>query len=195
VDDDTRRDMLDRLASAARRLSGLVEDLMTATLSERGALHLVPRPMTAAAFVDAAVQGSRMALAPPEVLDVEGHAVLRVDPIYGPRMLANLLDNAVKYGRRPVEARLAQRDGHVDIVVRDHGDGVPADFEARLFQPFRQAEGHERRRRGGVGLGLHTVAQLAELSGGTIRYRPADGGGAEFHLRLPAAHPESEVVG
>ena len=193
IDEPTRRMMVDRLAASTRRLTGLVEDLMTATLSRRGDLQLVPGAMSLSAFVDAAVSGSRLATRPP-VLDLDASAVLRVDPTYGPRMLANLLDNAAKYGRPPVEVQGRRVDGHVDIVVRDHGDGVPPEFEAWMFQPYRQAERHERRRRGGVGLGLHTVARLAELSGGSIHHRRPVDGGAEFTLRLPAAHPDAEVV-
>ena len=98
------------------------------------------------------------------------------------RAVANLLDNAAKYG--PV-------DGVVDVVVddgevavRDHGPGVAAAEAPFVFDRFYRGDG--ARGRHGSGLGLAIVRQVAEAHGGTVGVEAADGGGAVFRLRLPA---------
>ena len=98
------------------------------------------------------------------------------------RAIANLLDNAVKYGGgRPVEVRVA--DGAV--TVRDHGPGIAEEDLAHVFDRFYRAPG--ARSSPGSGLGLSIVRQVAEAHGGSVTAEVADGGGMRFTLRLPQA--------
>lgn len=100
----------------------------------------------------------------------------------------NLLQNAVKFtpnGGR-VEVQLAQISQHVQLVVRDSGDGIAPDFLPIVFDRFSQNDSSQTRRHGGLGLGLALVKQLVELHGGTIA--AASGGlglGAAFTVTLP----------
>jgi len=94
--------------------------------------------------------------------------------------VANLIDNAVKYGGGgPVEVTVA--DGRV--VVRDHGPGIAAEHLGRVFERFYRAP--EARSAPGSGLGLSIVRQTAEAHGGSVSVENAEGGGARFTLRLP----------
>jgi signal transduction histidine kinase len=106
------------------------------------------------------------------------------------RIVGNLLDNAEKYGResedRTIElaARPADNDS-VEIVISDHGPGIAEGVKTKLFTPFKRgvaADGPA-----GLGLGLALSQSLARATGGDLTYRPADGGGASFVLRLPRA--------
>jgi two-component system sensor histidine kinase MprB len=100
------------------------------------------------------------------------------------RAVNNLLDNAVSHGPPggPVEVGVSA-DG--TITVRDHGDGVPADEAAHVFDRFYRGNG--ARERPGSGLGLAIVRQVAETHGGEVSVEDAPGGGASFRLRLPVA--------
>lgn len=105
-------------------------------------------------------------------------------------MLANYLENAVRYGGPPVGIRVDEVGGWAEIRVSDHGPGVPAEFVPRLFERFAQAQAPGRRAEG-TGLGLWIVAAFARANDGEAWYEPRAEGGACFCLRLPLAPPHS----
>ena len=100
------------------------------------------------------------------------------------RAVANLLDNAAKFGGDGalIDVRL---DATGTLSVRDNGPGVPADALPHVFGRFYRAE--EARALPGSGLGLAIVKQFAESHGGRVSLRNADGGGTVAELRLPPA--------
>ena len=109
-------------------------------------------------------------------------------PIRGDRerlrqLLVNLLTNAVEAGGHGVaiEARLSQHDDVLELVLRDHGPGLPTQFDGRWFEPYMSTKPK------GGGLGLAMVQKIAEEHGGQVRADHADGGGARFVLTLPLA--------
>ena len=106
------------------------------------------------------------------------------------RCLANLVDNAVKYGK---SARLALEDdaARLRISVRDQGPGIPEAELERVFEPFHRLESSRSRESGGTGLGLSIARNIAELHGGTLLLRNRAGGGLEAVLTLPRA-PRAE---
>ncbi|MFN3523606.1 MAG: ATP-binding protein [Phenylobacterium sp.] len=109
----------------------------------------------------------------------------RVSPLALRRMLANLTDNAVRYGQ---VARISLRaeDGWAVVRVEDEGPGVPASALERLVKPFERLEESRHRGGGGAGLGLAIVAALAESQGGRLALanRPEGGLCAEVRLAL-----------
>jgi signal transduction histidine kinase len=101
------------------------------------------------------------------------------------QIVANLLDNAIKYSPhgRPVELRAWAENGHVTVSVRDHGPGVPLEHRRLIFEKFGRAGGGNKP---GTGLGLFIARSIAEAHGGSVAVESAEGGGARFLLKLPA---------
>jgi two-component system osmolarity sensor histidine kinase EnvZ len=85
------------------------------------------------------------------------------------RLLENLIENAVQHGQEPVHVRVSQpRAGTVELMVTDHGAGIPPETEALALEPFTKLD--PARGRGGCGLGLAIVRQLSRQLGGGIRF-------------------------
>lgn len=103
------------------------------------------------------------------------------------RAVANLLDNALKYGGAGGGVTLSL-DPEGRILVRDRGPGLPEGDAEELFEPFvrRRPRGEDP---GGSGLGLAFVREVAELHGGEVIARNAEGGGAVAGLRIPVHKP------
>jgi signal transduction histidine kinase len=106
------------------------------------------------------------------------------------RCLANLLDNAVKYGKS-ASVVVADDDSRLDVRIRDQGPGLPPEELEKAFQPFYRVEGSRSRETGGTGLGLTIARSVAEAHGGslTLRNRPEGGLEACLVLPRPAAQP------
>ncbi|MBS0343120.1 MAG: hybrid sensor histidine kinase/response regulator, partial [Proteobacteria bacterium] len=153
-------------------------------------LHAVPlAPLLQALHgrfaADAAAKGLRLRLVPTQ-------AVLHADARVLSRLLADLVDNAIKYTprgtvlvaarRRRIEGREAWR-----IEVRDSGLGIAESLREQVFEPFFQADNPGRDRRRGLGLGLSLVASMARMLHSRIELRSEPGRGSTFSLTLPAA--------
>ncbi len=118
---------------------------------------------------------------------------LRPLPLLSVRVLAlkrvfnNLIENAFRYGRAPVElgSYFVEQAGSKKIVVTvsDHGDGIKDKDVERLFQPF--ARGEQARTGRGSGLGLSIVKRIVEMHGGTITLSNLDRGGLEAKVEFP----------
>jgi signal transduction histidine kinase len=108
------------------------------------------------------------------------------DAVAFERVAANLVLNALRYGRPPVRVR-AEQDGEFRLVVEDRGEGVPKEFVPRLFERFTRSDDTRRSGTPGAGLGLAIAAAYARAIGGRLRYEPAQPRGARFTLSLPAA--------
>ncbi len=102
------------------------------------------------------------------------------------RMIVNLIDNALRYGRRDVVLTLGTEGRHAVLEVRDRGPGIPVTEIERLKQPFTRLE-TARGDSGGSGLGLAIVDRVARMHGGSLELVPRDGGGLVARVILPAA--------
>lgn len=100
------------------------------------------------------------------------------------RCLANLVENAVKYGTRAT-VRVEDSDERVTITVRDEGPGIPEEEVERVFEPFHRLEGSRNRETGGTGLGLAIARSVAEAHGGSLTLHNRVEGGLEARLILP----------
>lgn len=100
------------------------------------------------------------------------------------RGLANLLENAIKYGRR---AQVVVEDSPAQLQIRilDDGPGLPPDQLEKVFEPFYRVEGSRNRDTGGTGLGLAIAKNVAELHRGRITLHNRSEGGLEARLTLP----------
>ena len=117
-------------------------------------------------------------------LSGEAHASVLGIPIALQRCLANLIDNAVKYGGY---ARVvAEREGDKAVIrVRDGGPGIPGAQMERVFDPYYRVETSRSRETGGTGLGLTIARNIAHKHGATLVLCNAAGGGLECTLTLP----------
>jgi len=100
------------------------------------------------------------------------------------RCMANLLDNAVRYGAG-AEVRLTEDAQGVCVTVLDRGPGIPEVELSKVLQPFYRVEASRNRNTGGVGLGLASASDIARQHGGSVVLRNRGGGGLWAELRLP----------
>ena len=101
------------------------------------------------------------------------------------RLVTNLIDNALHYGKKDVEIHTWQENGKIIISVLDRGPGIPESDAERLLRPFTRLD-PSRTGKSGSGLGLAIVDRVAKLHGGEIRLLPREGGGLEARVELPA---------
>src|SRR2546427_1185208 len=192
-EEKTRR-ALEVIERCARSQAQLVEDLLDVSHIITGKLRLEVRPVILAPVVQAAVEVVRPA-AEAKGLELQALVdsevgVVTGDPERLKQVVWNLASNAVKFtpkGGR-VEVRLARVEGHVEITVRDSGQGIRPDFLPHIFQRFEQADSTSTRAHGGLGLGLAIVRHIVELHGGAVHAESSgEGQGAIFTVRLPPA--------
>ncbi len=100
------------------------------------------------------------------------------------RLVGNLLDNAMRYGKAPVEVKTAQEGSSIVLEVADRGPGIPPDQIERLKRPFTRGES-ARTDATGAGLGLAIVERIARMHGGTLDLLRRDGGGMLARVTLP----------
>jgi len=198
---DRRERALETIERNARAQTQLIEDLLDVNRIVSGKLRLDVRPTHPVKVIESALEVVRpaaeakglqlQALLDPEVGPLQG------DPNRLQQVVWNLLSNAVKFtpqGGR-VTVCLSRGPSHVEIEVKDTGDGITESFLPHVFERFRQADASSTRRHGGLGLGLAIVRQLVELHGGTVEAHSAGQGlGATFIVRLPLVAPRPDAV-
>jgi signal transduction histidine kinase/putative methionine-R-sulfoxide reductase with GAF domain len=177
-------DLLQRIASNARKLERLLSDLLDLDRLQRGIITPQRRRTDVGALVREAVREFEQ-LGGREVLFVSGPLPAEVDPPKVERIVENLLSNASRHTPpdRRIWARVERTDDGILLTVEDEGDGVPDDLKDAIFEPFRQAPGPATVSPG-VGVGLSLVARFAELHGGRAWVEDRPGGGASFKVLL-----------
>lgn len=186
--DEQRRLMLETVAYDADRLSRLITELLDVARIETGRLDVRREPVDPVAVVRAQVHrlgaashvGERLLLRADEPM-----SRVWVDTDKFERIVANLVENALRHGKGMVVIGLVPADDGIVLLVDDEGPGVPAEHREQVFRRFWR--GTER---GGTGLGLYIVRGLVDAHGGTVRVEAAPGGGARFRVQLPVGRPE-----
>jgi two-component system phosphate regulon sensor histidine kinase PhoR len=186
---------VERLLNETLRLSHLVQDLL-----ELSALNLGAASRSQWRWVDLASL-VREAWQSVEPLAKPRHQELHLSGLsqiylWGDeqrlyRLILNLLDNAVKYGKpdSPIHVVLSEQGSQVRLEVYDHGPGLPEDQFELVFQPFYRTDTARARSKGGTGLGLAIVRQIVEVHGGTIQLRNhPQTGGLWVQVELPRKH-------
>jgi excisionase family DNA binding protein len=177
------------IGGQADKLGRLISQLLDISRLEAGKLELDPKPTDIVVLVDQLVSATR-ALTERHTITYTAPASLEceVDALRLEQVVSNLLDNALKYSPDggAIEVVLAQPTPRsVEISVRDHGLGIPANKRGHIFERFYQA--HQSGNRSGMGLGLYVSRQIVELHGGDIRVDFPQDGGTRFSVRLPVA--------
>ena len=122
------------------------------------------------------------------VMSGPGRLVYVGRPVGIKRMLVNLVENAIKYGREP-GVRLRRTSDRVEIRVQDRGPGIPVEHHDAVFAPFFRLEGSRNKSTGGVGLGLSVARATVLEHGGMLSLRNRRGGGLEVRVVLPLGLP------
>jgi signal transduction histidine kinase len=183
--EEERRRYIGIIEGSADSLIRLAEDLLTVSRIEAGALDTNAQVIELDGAVREAMQTFRDHASQISVR-IDRDLRISADPTHVERILVNVLGNALKYGKAPIEIDAGACDAWVEIRVRDHGDGVPEDFVPRLFGRFARA-GTSSGATPGTGLGLAIVRGLAEANGGNVWYEKNEPHGSCFAVRLPQA--------
>lgn len=193
--------MGEALRRNAQSQSQLINDLLDLSRLQRGKISLNQETVSLPAIIDNAVETVR-ADAAAKGIDIRMNVCDQLLLVEGDRLRLqqiawNLLNNAVKFtpAGGSIEIALSNENHHAMFVVTDTGQGIDPAFLPHVFEMFRQADGSNRRRHGGLGIGLALVHELVQLHGGTIS-AASDGPnrGARFTVRLPLL-PETARMG
>jgi PAS domain S-box-containing protein len=188
--EEQREAFLEMIEREAEHLRGISNQLLITGQLDAGKLSPALRPVDVVTLVNdvlaAAAVGS------------DGAAVFRFAPGAEPlhaladsgmlrQVVANLVDNAIKYSPDGGEIHLSVTNSHrrIEIAVSDTGIGVPADAQARIFEKFFRADPNLSRGVGGTGLGLYIARQLTERMNGRLTLRSTAGRGSTFAVELP----------
>ncbi len=183
LDDPQLQEFQGIIAAQGERLLQIVNDLLTVARFDSGAVLIEPAELRLDSVIGSAVDDAGFHDSSSVRIEASVEA-WHTDQRIVHDVLVNYLANAHKYGAPPIEVQAFMRDDELEIVVRDHGDGVPHDVQPRLFDRFFR--GTTVGTIPGSGLGLSIVREYAELLGGSAGYRaPESGVGAEFFVRLP----------
>src|SRR6266498_2041383 len=186
---DDARDALDSIDKEADRLAALIANLLDMSRIEGGMLKARPQNVDLAEVLAPCVD--RLQRQWPQLsvrLNVEAaECLVRADPMFLDRVVANLLDNAAKAaarsGNHQIEVRAEGADTQTTVRIVDHGNGVPESLREQLFYPFYQPS--QRQPRLGTGLGLAISKGFLTLMHGQIWVEETPGGGATFACSLP----------
>jgi signal transduction histidine kinase len=174
----------------AQRLSRLIDDVLDVAKLEEERIELHRKVVDVRPLLEEALAANQSfadKVGVQLLLEVERPAQIRVDPDRFSQVLANLLSNAIKHSKAGdgVRVKCAIEAAECRVSVIDQGPGVPAEFMKRLFEKFSQADGSDRRARGGTGLGLYISRLLVQRMAGTIGVESEPGKGACFYVSFP----------
>ena len=175
-----------------QRLDLLIQDLLVISALESGRLKLNLQPIALPALAGKVLTDLKTRADAKEIQLVNELPELtamadanRIDQV-----LANLVDNAIKYGRsqgKVVVGGKKTEDGKLEVFVQDDGPGIPAESLDRVFERFYRVDKARSRDQGGTGLGLSIVKHIVHSHGGEVWVKSEPGAGARFCFTLPEA--------
>jgi PAS domain S-box-containing protein len=190
-----REQLLDVIASESGRLAEIVNDLLLASQLDAGTLGTKPKSCDAKEIAEQVVASARTHV--PDGIELELKVPLRVPPVRADpgqlrQVVANLVENAVKYSPDGGTVRVALEpvDGKLRISVADQGIGISPGEQRRIFEKFYRVDPNMERGIGGTGLGLYISRELVRRVGGRIQVASSPGHGSTFSVELPVATAE-----
>lgn len=183
--------MLDADDRQLGRLMRLIDDILDVSRIRTGRLSVRPQRVDLKELAEDVVQRLHN-----QLLFAGCDISVAAEPVIGywdgfriEQVLINLLTNAMRYGKgEPIGIEVSLADGHARLAVRDRGPGIGIEDQQRIFQQFERAGG-DRKRGGGLGLGLYICDQIVRAHAGTIRVVSEPGVGATFVVELPLGSP------
>lgn len=187
-------DAMLRIESEAKRMGGLVENLLALARMEEtpkfNKTQVDVAELCRQVIKDAAAANPNVKI----LLQGAGRAdiadqtfIANVDSDSFKQVLVNLLSNASRFASEAetIEVVLSKTDSHLTLDVVDHGEGIPEQLREKVFERFYRADNSRNRETGGNGLGLAIVRALVEGHGGTIKALETTGGGATIRVVVP----------
>ncbi|GBD41585.1 Osmolarity sensor protein EnvZ [bacterium HR39] len=178
VDDEETRQRILEAVEEIQRLTESALALLRAEADREPPREVDLRALVESVAEDLADLGGDVEVAPGPPVRVQA----RLDPLR--RALRNLVENAVRYGRR-ARIRIEADRTEVRVVIEDEGPGIPEDMLERVFEPFVRLEASRSRETGGSGLGLAIARTVARAHGGDVRLENRREGGLRAILLLP----------
>ncbi|KRW70330.1 PAS domain-containing protein [Pseudomonas sp. TTU2014-096BSC] len=183
--------MLDIAHRNSQRLGHLINDLLDMEKIAAGKMSFDMHEHSLRQLLEEALASNQAFAAQLGVNCVLREAVdvqVWVDASRLQQVLGNFLSNAIKYTPEGGEVSLhcsVPDATHVRISVTDQGPGIAAEFRARVFEKFAQADASDSRQKGGTGLGLAITKEFIERMGGKVGFDTAEGQGTTFWCELP----------
>jgi PAS domain S-box-containing protein len=195
--DDRQLERLRHVMRGGEHLLRLIDDVLDLSRIEAGRLTISLEPVSIASVLEAVVDTLRPMADRARIAVAALEPGAAVPPVTADRtrllqILMNFGSNAVKYGRpggRVVFALEPRDPSCVRITVVDDGIGIPAEMQAKVFEPFQRA-GQETGPIEGTGIGLTISKRLAELMHGRIGFSSEPARGSQFWIELPV-HPQA----
>ncbi|MFJ3481777.1 ATP-binding protein [Pseudomonas sp. NPDC090202] len=185
-----QRQQLSIAHDSGKVLVELLNDILDLSKFDAGQLELECIPFDLASLIEDTANLLSQNAAPSVeltcLIDPRFPGLVLGDPTRVRQIVSNLLSNALKFTRNGrVDVRLGMHNGNVRIEVRDTGIGIAQDAQAKIFQPFTQAEAAITRQYGGTGLGLTLTHNLCEAMNGQLSIESREGVGSRFYADLP----------
>jgi signal transduction histidine kinase/DNA-binding NarL/FixJ family response regulator len=202
---ERQKRLVGTVRSSAAALLRIIDDVLDFSKIEAGRMELEEAPFSLRALIEGttetlSVQVEKKGLSIAAIVEPGTPDAMLADATRIRQILFNLIGNATKFtdrGTITVRARALSVDPEqviLSLTVTDTGIGMDATQQARLFQPFSQADSSTTRRYGGTGLGLSIVRRLAELMDGTVTVDSAPGKGSTFTVTLRLKRAAEEAI-
>jgi PAS domain S-box-containing protein len=193
-----REKLLDIIHDESSRLAEIVNDLLLASQLDSGRLEVNIERCDGVELARRAVDAARTHLPSGVTVELAAPAEppppVAVDPVQLAQVLANLIDNAIKYSPDGGEVRVGVDtvNDFLRLSVADTGLGIPAGEERQIFEKFYRLDPDMTRGIGGTGLGLYISRELVHRIDGRIWVEPNNGGGSVFFVEIPFAAATAE---
>jgi two-component system phosphate regulon sensor histidine kinase PhoR len=180
---------LEIIRKNAARMQNLIDDILELSAIEAGnvgvkAEEIELSPLINDVIMSLAAKASSRGITVSN--QVPAGTLVLVDPRRLEQMLTNLVDNAIKFNRDGGMVTISCESGtRTRVLVKDTGEGIPAQHLERLFERFYRVDRARSREMGGTGLGLAIVKHLARAHGGEVRVSSELGQGSTFEIDLP----------
>lgn len=191
-------ELLKRFRSQVSRLSRLVTDLLEVAKMERGTAKLQTSPTEIGHLISECITQFRE-LYPLRQFDYIPESmpiIVQIDPIKIDEVIANLIDNAVKYTpeNTPIKIKLEDFPNQIKISVIDLGPGIHDNLKKNLFKPFERGESSDEEKHSGLGLGLFISKGIVERHGGKLEVNSTQGQGSSFQMTLQKQKSTQETI-
>lgn len=184
---EQRKGPLDAIVRGSNRIDRVVQELVDVSQLALGTMALASERIHLSQLVRDTVEHGSASTQHRVRLETQPDACVRGDAYRLRYVVGNLLDNAFRYSPKggDVEVSVRRVDGAVIVSVTDHGVGIPAARQARIFEPFYRAHTDTPFDYGGIGVGLSISREIIRRQGGEMGFQSAEGTGSTFWFRLP----------